>query len=177
MKNSSALQKDLQAAPSSFTPSQKQQSVMNKERKSTSATKTPEERKFQEDLERAIEESKRSSSHRMISEHLVSYSEDTRKFEEQLQRAMAESIDTYHHGKKKAFEQRDYDGEAMEIEDEFSYETENKNIYEDYKNMIYEGDVFIRQDRMNENSMFPLKEEHLADSYLTLEKNLNKKRG
>ena len=168
--------------PLSLTPNSKPKEI---ERITPSNKKYTEEEKYQEDLKRALEESKRSSTKK--TSHIDLYiHEASQAFEEQLQKALAESIVTYKEKKvnfEENWEENYYDCDrqtGMELEldvEEIPNMNKPGKIYENYKNMIYENEnPVVRHnpfEEINENSMFPLVEDHLSNAFLTLE---NKKK-
>lgn len=96
--------------------------------------------------------------------------EDEKKFEEEMQKALAESMKTFVEYKATK-ESMDLEGfENMEYEEIGDYHGDKKDLYREYKRMIYENPVAGEQEMHNENSMFPLMESDLSQTYLFLEK-------
>lgn len=111
------------------------------------------------------------------------------KYEEDLRKAMAESIRVYEENKTheeeyyEIFENslencnnhsrinKNYDID-IENEDNIHEWKDKKNIFEEYKQMIYENPM--KGNAIDENSMFPLMEDDLSPTYLFLEKSSKK---
>ena len=94
-------------------------------------------------------------------------------FEDDLQKALEESKKTYeieqirYHDDFENFENEvEIFDETMEIEGK-----NEKNIFDNYKKMIYSDLQFKNEMIIDENSMFPLNEEDLDPVYLKLERN------
>ena len=167
--------------PLSLTPNSKKKI----ERITITSTdkKYSEEQKYHDDLKRALEESKKSSS-KKPSHADLNLQDASQAFEEQLQKALAESIATYQNkaGNEEQWEENYYNCDrpmGMELElDVEEIPNRTGKIFENYKKMIYENEnhgIWRHHpiEEINENSMFPLVEDHLSPAYLTLE---NKKK-
>lgn len=95
------------------------------------------------------------------------------QFDDDLQKAMEESKKTYeieqirYYNDFENFENGiEVFNETMEIEGK-----NEKNIFDNYKKMIYSDIQFKNEMIIDENSMFPLNEEDLDPIYLRLERN------
>ena len=119
----------------------------------------------------------RNSSNRKSETNFSNYKHNNydKKFEDDLKKALEESIKTFED--KKTIET--YIGDEYCDIELIDMETENiqnpskegkQDVYKAYKTMIYENNLHENEGRINENSMFPLFEDDLSQTYLTLEK-------